>query len=342
MVHWIVPFAGIPAAWSQAGLLPPHWRPAQLAAWVKALPTVPEALLPVLPGAPGLAGSDACTDPELSLTPPHERALAQAVGLGAGAGLQDGQVPLAGLEAAQAGHGGDGRAWGRLTLAHWHLGTEQVTMRDPAELGLSEPESRAFLDTLRPWFEEDGWQIEWRTPTRWLVSHPDLDGLPCASLDRVIGRNVDLWLAADPRARRIRRLQNEVQMLLHAHPLNEEREARGALAVNSFWLDGCGPVPGLAVLGRLDHVRLDECLREPALRGDVVAWCQAFDALDQEVIGPVRAAALQGEDVQLSLCGERGIWTLAKPGGAAPWQRLWSWWRPDAAHHRLLKTLQAL
>jgi hypothetical protein len=336
MVHWIVPFAGIPAAWSQAGLLPPQWRPAQLAAWVKARPTVPEALLA------GLPGPDACTDPELSLTPPHERALAQAVGLCAGAGLQDGQVPLAGLEAAQAGHGGDGRAWGRLTLAHWHLGTEQVTMRDPAELGLSEPESRAFLDTLRPWFEEDGWQIEWRTPTRWLVSHPDLDGLPCASLDRVIGRNVDLWLAADPRARRIRRLQNEVQMLLHAHPLNEEREARGALAVNSFWLDGCGPVPGLAVLGRLDHVRLDERLREPALRGDVVAWCQAFDALDQEVIGPVRAAALQGEDVQLSLCGERSIWTLAKPGGAAPWQRLWSWWRPDAAHHRLLKTLQAL
>ena len=33
---------------------------------------------------------------------------------------------------------------------------------------------------------------------------------------------------------------NEIQMLLHEHPINAAREARGALAVNSLWLWGAG------------------------------------------------------------------------------------------------------
>jgi hypothetical protein len=38
-------------------------------------------------------------------------------------------------------------------------------------------------------------------------------------------------------------LVNEVQMLLHAHPLNEEREARGELAINSVRFWGAGQAP---------------------------------------------------------------------------------------------------
>jgi hypothetical protein len=41
---------------------------------------------------------------------------------------------------------------------------------------------------------------------------------------------------------------NEVQMLLHGHPVNEAREARGALTVNSVWLWGGGTRP--RVVGR--------------------------------------------------------------------------------------------
>ena len=45
------------------------------------------------------------------------------------------------------------------------------------------------------------------------------------------------WL---PGERWLRRLQNEAQMLLHAHPVNLARMARGALAVNSVWIHGAG------------------------------------------------------------------------------------------------------
>jgi hypothetical protein len=42
-------------------------------------------------------------------------------------------------------------------------------------------------------------------------------------------------------------LANELQMLLHAHPVNEAREARGESTINSLWLWGTGPAPAEAV-----------------------------------------------------------------------------------------------
>ena len=40
-----------------------------------------------------------------------------------------------------------------------------------------------------------------------------------------------------------RRAAHRSQMLLHAHPVNEAREARGEPAVNSLWLWGAGRAP---------------------------------------------------------------------------------------------------
>ena len=38
---------------------------------------------------------------------------------------------------------------------------------------------------------------------------------------------------------------NEAQMILHTHPVNAEREARGMPAVNSVWLWGGGTLPAI-------------------------------------------------------------------------------------------------
>jgi hypothetical protein len=135
--------------------------------------------------------------------------------------------------------------------------------------------------------------LHWGAPLRWYAAHESLAGLRCASPDRVIGRNVDAWLPADPAARLFRRLQNEVQMLLYEHPLNERREAQGLLPVNSFWLSGCGvaqPVAGPAP-------RVEERLRRAALGEDWAAWVKAWDVLDAELAAAPPAT--------LTLCGER-------------------------------------
>ena len=226
---------------------------------------------------------------ELSLSPPHERALARALGW-AGA---DGRLPLAAWQAAADGIEVGGLAWGLLTPGHWHLGTEQVSLIDPEQLALDEATSRELFGAVRPLFSSEGIALHWGAPLHWYAAHESLATLRCASLDRVIGRNVDAWLQADPAARLFRRLQNEVQMLLYEHPVNERRAAQGLLPVNSFWLSGCGvaqpaaaPVP-----------RVEQRLRRAALAEDWAAWAKAWDVLDGELAVEPPAT--------LTLCGER-------------------------------------
>lgn len=250
---------------------------------------------------------------ESALSPPHERAQAAAFGLAAA----DGCLPWAARQATADGIVVGAQAWGLLTPVHWHVGSDGVHCGNPDALALAEADSRALCDALRPLFEGDGFALAWGAPLRWYAAHACLQGLATASLDRVVGRNIDRWLPRQPEARAIRRLQNEAQMLLHRHPVNEVREATGALPVNSFWLSGCGaawPQPAT-------DVRLDQRLRGPALRGDTSAWREAWRALDADAIAPLCAAAARGEPVRLTLCGERSAVELA-PRRRAWWQRI--------------------
>jgi hypothetical protein len=214
-----------------------------------------------------------------------------------------------------------GSGIGLMTPTHWAVGSDQITLLDPDLLQLGEAESRELLAAVRPLFSSEGWTLHWGTATRWYAQHPSLAGLRTASLDRVIGRSVDRWMPQDAQARLLRRLQSEVQMLLYQHPVNEAREARGALAVNSFWLSGCGAAP--AGPAGPDDLQVATQLRTPALADDWAAWCSAWREIDAQ---PVRALLEQAErrtTAVLTLCGER----LARRYEAAPA----SWWHTLSA-----------
>ena len=266
---------------------------------------------------------------EYSLTPPHEASLAAARGWQGGAGA----LPFA----AHAAHA-DGievldLAWGQLTPVHWHVGRDEILLTDPESLQLEEVESRALLEAVRELFESEGFALAWGAPLRWYAAHESFAELPTAALDRVVGRNVDRWLPAGREARLLRRLQNEVQMLLYAHPINEAREARGALPVNSFWLSGCGRwQESLA-----EPVQIDERLRAPLLGEDWAAWAEAWRALDAGPLATLAAAAERGEPVALTLAGERFAQRFENAGG--------SWWarlRRRYSHPSAADVLEAL
>ncbi len=256
---------------------------------------------------------------ELTLSPPHERALARAFGWTG----TDGALPFAALRAAAIGLAPGDAAWALLTPVHLHVGTEQVSLTDPAALALDEAASRELLEIVRPLFETEGFALHWAAPLQWLATHPLFDGLATASLDRVIGRNIDAWLPDAPAARLLRRLQNEVQMLLYTHAVNDRREAAGLPTVNSFWAHGCGraqPVAG-------PPPAIDDRLRAPALNEDWAAWREAWAALDA---GPLAQLAAQPGPVRLLLCGERHAQAFAsQPRGL--WQRLRARWQAPAA-----------
>ena len=47
---------------------------------------------------------------------------------------------------------------------------------------------------MHPLFDSEGYVLTWGAPLRWYIAHESLSELPTASIDRVIGRNVDRWL----------------------------------------------------------------------------------------------------------------------------------------------------
>ena len=252
---------------------------------------------------------------EYALSLPHERLLARLRGWP----VRDGLLPFAAEAARRDGfEPAPDSGWGQLTPAHWHVGRDQVNLVDPALLGLDEAEARTLHATLAPLFTDLGWSWHWGGPTRWYVSHPSLAALPTASIDRVIGRNVDLWLNDHPGVMLVRRLQSEVQMLLYVHPLNDARETRGALSVNSFWLGGTGPAQPADRTLPADVVA-DDRLRAPLLGGDWSAWAEAWHALDA---GPLRTLADSNDPTaRLTLAGERHARSW-QPAPRPWWKRL--------------------
>jgi hypothetical protein len=259
---------------------------------------------------------------EYSFSPPHEAALARAWGWHGG----DGALPFAARAAQADGVAVGDLAWGLITPAHWQLGRDHVTLADPDLLALGEDESRALFEAVRGLFESLGFRLAWGAPTRWYGAHESLDGLPTASLDRVIGRRLDLWVrngsAAPAQARLVRQLQSEVQLLLYPHPINEAREARGALTVNSFWLSGCGrwqPVDAAAVT-------VDLRLRTPLLADDWAGWAEAWRALDSGPVAALLERAERGESVALTLCGERCAQRF-ESAARSWWQQVRGRWR---------------
>ena len=262
-----------------------------------------------------------------SAAPPHERALAAAWGWHGPAGA----MPFAARAAAADGIDVGGRAWGLITPVHWHLGRDHVTLVDPQALAFTEAESRAAFDAVRELFDSEGYALHWGAPLRWYAAHESLAELPCASLDRVIGRNVERWLRVAPQGRPehrlIQRLQSELQMLLYPHPLNEAREARGELTLNSFWLSGCGRFQTADEAA----IKVDASLRTALLTDDWLAWAQAWHALDAGALAQLRAGAEQGQQVTLTLCGERSAQrfeSLPRSIG----QRLLGRWKTPAPH----------
>ena len=266
------------------------------------------------------------TGEETSFTPPHERALARALGLP----FDDGRTPWAAWHRHQQGQPAHGQAWAFITPCQWHVSTDHITLRDPDSLGLDEAASRVLLAIVAPWFAGDGIALHYDQPTRWLASGALFDGLATASLERVLLRDVRPWMP-EPRAaqaaRTLHRLHSEMQMLLYTHAFNDERAARGLPVVNSFWVHGTGPLPTPAPTPTTVPT-VPTTLRDAALREDWRTWATAWAALDSGPVADLLRQSESGAPVQLTLCGERNAQGFhSAPRGLA--QRIQGFFRPQ-------------
>jgi hypothetical protein len=237
---------------------------------------------------------------EFSLSPPHERALARALGLP----TTEGQIPWAARQAAQQTDLAElGGAWAFITLCNWQAHMKEVTLRQMPMQNLSAAESDTLLAAMQPFFVEDGITLYPFESGCWLARSEVFAALPTASPDRVQGRDLTPWMPKGGQAGKLMRLLSEMQMLLYTHPVNDARVTRGALPVNAFWLHGTGVLPALP--SNKTNPTVIGTLRDAALREGWSEWAAAWQALDAQHGKTLLDAHRQGQAVELTLCGER-------------------------------------
>ena len=254
---------------------------------------------------------------------------------------------------------GDSRPEGALVVrpANLHVGLDQLMLMPPHAVCLSQSAAGELRDAANAHFGERGPRLEVLSPGCWLL----LPSRPLAVTTRpagvAVGRSVGDYLPEGPDADVLARWINEVQMVWHGHPVNEEREATGHLPVNWLWVDGPLPEPGaspfasvhadrpsLRALARAagarevtpaprgaaelrelldDRARLVELAgwRRPVLEGDAAGWRDAWDGF-AELLAPALRAAPRAARLQLVLTGERTLVVLQWSAGDR-----WKWWR---------------
>jgi hypothetical protein len=281
-----------------------------------------------------------------SLTPLAEQ-------IAAGGIYPDGLIPWAAWLAQETGLFQSGQYWALISPCDLQVHSDHVAMRDPNLLDLGDEDSRTLLGAMRPYFEEDGIALHWHSAGTWLAQGPVFKDLASASINRVRGQAIDAWIPRQNAAQGLRRLQNEMQMLLYTHPLNDARNARGQAPVNGFWTSGTGSpthsqtpkapadAPSEILEGsasfsgkRSPHALLVDSLTASALQDDAQNWTQMWHRLDSELFASLNAHRTGASEQALSitLCGNERARRFDITG-ASLWQRIRQQFSAPAISH---------
>jgi hypothetical protein len=174
--------------------------------------------------------------------------------------------PVAALSALGDGlHGGEG-FWLRADPVCLQPSGADLLLLPPSTLELGTDEADDLLEAIRSGLGcADGRWYRGEDPRRWYLAAGSVVNARFLPPDYCAGQGLDRCLPTGPAAADWIRRMNEIQMILHEHPVNEHREAQGAPAVNSVWFWGAGalPVPPPPGARGWDHV----CSDEPVARG---------------------------------------------------------------------------
>jgi hypothetical protein len=274
-----------------------------------------------------------------------ESSLGEWFGLSAGAGIASLGAVFEGL--------GQGH-WLRADPVHLRMQGNQMVLL--ADMDVAADEAGELCAALNAYFAGQGMEFFAPHPQRWYVRLDKPADIETVPLSLVAGRNIGDLLPGGAEATRWRQVFNEMQMLLFAHPLNEVREARGELPVNSVWLwgeGGTGDMPqktcdsassdealaemfaaaaGMPFAAWSPHWRGGEGsqllvftgLRAALRRGDLAGWRSALQDFETGYAQPLWQALRAGRisRLQIDVLGGDGNWRASLTRADA-----WAFWR---------------
>lgn len=132
----------------------------------------------------------------------------------------------------------------RADPVHLRADRTQLVLLDASALSLVQTEAEALADEINAHYRAEGWRLQVLHPARWYLRLHQAPRLFTHALSAASGAvELSALLPTGDEAKWWRRRLNEVQMLLHRSAVNEAREARGELPVNSVWFWGGGRLP---------------------------------------------------------------------------------------------------
>jgi hypothetical protein len=253
--------------------------------------------------------------------------------------------PLAPIRAAALGVDTATAYWLAADPVTLEAGSNDVRLHGPVR-DLAADDAVALVAALNTHFAQDAVTFVAARPDAWFLRTDVPPALSTRPLAIVSGRMIRDFMPAGAESGTWRRWQNEIEMLLHAHPVNAAREAAGKAPANGIWLSEGGTLPrstagvrtfaesGIA-LALAQHAgapalpvppSLDAALTAAASASTLVvalpplsdlarvqsAWAEpAWDAL---VHGRVATITIIADDA-----GDTCVWMARTPG---PWQRM--------------------
>ena len=248
--------------------------------------------------------------------------------------------------------------WLRADPVHLQMQRTQLFLHP--DVPLNADEAAQLCASLNAHFAAEGLSFFSPHPQRWYLQMKSIPDIVTRPLSQVAGRNVQTYLPIGPDALHWHKVFNEIQMLFFEHPVNQAREVRGDLPINSIWLWGGGhAVKQLArpytkvygdsylagafaqaagipsqilpddLTGYIDENEGDvlivwEGLRQPFQQGDLHAWRYSVQYLEQNYIAQLWKALRNGHIKQLSLnvlnAGVVNRFVLTRSAVWKPWR----------------------
>lgn len=208
----------------------------------------------------------------------------------------------------------------RLDPVEVGVGPRGLFLRSASMPDLQREEADALILELDHLMTEFGWHLEASVPSRWyvLTREPLRAGLGPPILAE--GESLMERLAGNDLAKEWSKLLNEIQILLHQHPVNLKREQEGRAQANCLWpwgggtdhsLEGARPVAlwsdGDPVLGGIGKVLKRPVGKAVSLSGLSGGWFgsslvslvasgpreQRLDALERDWLAPIAERRLK-------------------------------------------------
>jgi hypothetical protein len=158
----------------------------------------------------------------------------------------DRDVPVAAITRYQDNAGDTSGIWMRADPVHLSADRDGLILMDSFILNLSQHDALAIAAEANQVLQDYGLTIEVPFEDRWYIQLDDVLDMTTTELSSIVGSEVTAYLPIGEGSGKIHGLLNELQMHLFSSDINQQREARGELPVNSIWLWGSGQLEDIS------------------------------------------------------------------------------------------------